>query len=254
MKLTNHSSIFLSIIFIVLILFSCQTTYHPVQAEFDRYRLNGENNTEGAPEIESLIAPYKSEVSSQMNEVIADIPQTLVKDRPESTLGNWMADAIGKYAEKTTGEKIDLSICNYGGVRIAELAKGELTVGNVYELMPFDNYVVTMVVEGKILIKILERIADYGGWPVSSELEMTIGGDHIIEAKLNSQSIDPVGQYRIALSDYLANGGDGLSFLSHLPKNNLNVYYRDALINIARSEKTITAKLEGRIKTNNHDQ
>lgn len=233
----------------VLMVSACHPTLHLSSADYHRYEIGQDSlrNSTGT-EIDQLIEPYKSQLDEEMNVVIGTVPKTLSKEKIESTLGNWIADAIAQYVNSKTNRPVDLAICNYGGVRIPEIAAGPLTVGKIYELMPFDNYVVTMELDGEVLRKLLRRIADYGGWPVSSGLRMEVRNGRVTKAQLNGQPISPGQTYFIALSDYLANGGDKLDFLADLPFDNLNTYYRDALIEAAKNQSKIVAEIEGRIK------
>lgn len=240
-------SFFLSVSFILL-LWGCHTSRHLVSADYQRYKIDSDTlHTPGGDEISLLIAPYQSQLNDQMETIIGWITHPLRKGKTESTLGNWTADAIAEYTEKVTGRTVDLSICNYGGIRVPMIPAGPLKVGHIYELMPFDNYVVTMELSGKTLIKLLKIIADYGGWPVSSSLKMEIVNGKISKALIHGSQILPQKTYFVVLSDYLANGGDRLDFLISIPRNNLGVYYRDALIEVAKNQKEITAEIEGRI-------
>lgn len=227
----------------------CHTPVHLRSADYHRYEIvQDTQHTLLGLEISQLIEPYKAQLDAEMNMVIGTVPVPLYKDRVESTLGNWTADAIASYVEGATGKTVDLAICNYGGIRIPELPAGPLTTGKIYELMPFDNYIVTMNLKGSVLLRLLHRIADYRGWPVSGALRLEVVNERVAKAVLHGTPIQEDQEYFVALSDYLAEGGDQLDFLNDLPRTNLNVYYRDALIEVAKKQKEITADLEGRIK------
>lgn len=236
------------VVFLLFLLWSCHTPRYVTSADYHRYEINQDTlSLSAGKDIDQLIAPYKVQIDEKMNVVVANLPRPLKKQKTESTLGNWMADAIAEFVQKETGREVDLAICNYGGVRIPMLPAGSLTVGDIYELMPFDNYLVTMELKGSTLLQLLKQIAAYGGWPVSGSLRLEIQGNHIRKALIHKEPISPDKTYFVALSDYLANGGDRLDFLTELPHKNLNVYYRDALIETAKRQKEIIASIEGRI-------
>lgn len=227
----------------------CHAPRNLLSADYHRYEIAQDTlHTPLGLEISQLIEPYKAQLDAEMNTVIGTVPKTLYKDRVESTLGNWTADAIATYVEGETGKTVDLAICNYGGIRIPELSAGPLTTGKIYELMPFDNYVVTMNLKGTVLLRLLQRIADYRGWPVSGALRLEVVNERVAKAVIHGSPVQADQEYFVALSDYLAEGGDQLDFLSELPRTNLNIYYRDALIEVAKQQNEITADLEGRIK------
>ena len=97
-----------------------------------------------------MIEPYKSTLDVQMNEVIGTVSQEMTKKKPESTLGNWYADAMIAGTKKE-GYPVDFAISNYGGLRVPYISAGPLTRGEIYELCPFDNLLVIVDVPGDIL-------------------------------------------------------------------------------------------------------
>lgn len=246
----NFSTYFILSIFFLLS--GCKPYAHLSQVQFENYAVaDTKVDADEVKAINDIIEPYRIQEGKEMNTVIATVPKTMTKQFVESTIGNWVGDAMDEYVETNTGQTMDLSICNYFGIRISQLVAGDLRVGQIYELMPFDNFLVTMEIDGHTMLKILEVIASNNGWPVSKQLSMTISDGHILSATLNGQAIDENGIYRIALSDYLANGGSNLSFLKDLPYHNTGVYLRDAFIEIAQKRGVVSAELEGRIKKEN---
>ena len=165
--------------FWVLILFgtvnSCTTSYR-VNSVKDSYLRIDPKLDSGSNTIDSIINPYKTGLDKIMNEEIG-YSDGLTISKPESTLGNWVADALKKNAEQETNMNIAFAVQNYGGIRIKEIPKGPVTLSKIYELMPFDNYLAIMEVDGKIVAEFLDRLAKYGRWPVSSSLKFRIEGE-----------------------------------------------------------------------------
>ena len=58
------------------------------------YKNITESVGEKDPDTEALIAPYRDELRASMDEVIGILEVDLVKERPESNMGNWIADPI----------------------------------------------------------------------------------------------------------------------------------------------------------------
>src|SRR6478609_4376489 len=77
--------------------------------------------------------------------------------QPESGLGNLMADCMKTMAEKKFNRKVDAGFMNQFGIRTS-IPKGNITVGKIFELMPFDNLVVLQEIKGTVLKQFLERI------------------------------------------------------------------------------------------------
>lgn len=200
--------------------------------------------------IDSMIYPYREHLDSSMNEVLVYAAKDLVKAKPESNLGNLLADACLIMAEEYSKKHVDLAILNYGGIRVPSINKGSVSLGNVYELMPFDNYLVLMNLDGASIKQLLDLIALGGGWPVSG-LSFEIENAEAKNVKLAGKPLDLNKQYTIAISDYLANGGDNLELLKAFKQENTNVLLRDAFIEyfkkLAANDKMLDANVEGRI-------
>lgn len=226
---------FVSILFLTLT--SCRNTY--VVSEVAESQQKFDNNyTKEDTLIESAIAPYRTELDKSMNEVIATAQKNLTKAQPECTLGNLLADATLIIAEKYTNKKIDIGILNYGGIRVPSINKGVVTLRNVYELMPFDNYLLVLKIKGSVLQEICNVIAAKGGWPISG-FSMTIQNGTAQNIHINNEAINNDKEYTVAISDYLANGGDNLEMLKNIEQENTNILLRDAFITYF---KEITAK------------
>ena len=202
-------------------------------------------------QIDSLIYPYKAQLDSTMNAVLAICDTELTKNRPSSSLGNFFSDAIKYETEKRTGAAVDLVIINYGGIRLNMIPAGNITLGKVYELMPFDNQLVVLKIHGDTLATILDYIASQGGWPVSG-VNFTIKKNNAVNIFIGDKAFDITQTYTLAVSDYIANGGDNLSMLKNIPQQKINYLVRDALIDylkdLTKAGKKIVSNNTQRIK------
>ncbi|MFN8319527.1 MAG: 5'-nucleotidase C-terminal domain-containing protein [Saprospiraceae bacterium] len=196
----------------------------------------------------AMIRPYKVKLDEQMNEIIGYNSEELIKAKPGSNLTNWMADAMAESYERLAREKLDFVVANYGGIRINSVAGGDLTLGKLYEIMPFENALVVMDLNGDQVKLLLDRIAAYGGWPVSEGLNFEIADSTAINIMIQNKPWSATALYRIGLPDYIANGGDDCDFLKPLPRVNTGMLVRDLLINDVKRNKTLVPKREQRIK------
>lgn len=204
-----------------------------------------------APEVDmqAFVQVYKIHLDSVMNEVvgISEVPMT--KAQPESTLGNFAADA-----QLEAGRKIDnlssISVVNYGGLRIPFVGKGELTKGKIYEVMPFDNMLTIVEIPGTVLKVFCDHMAARKGWPVSG-LSFTIKDGKATGILVNGEPLKENTVYKLVTSDYIANGGDECEFLLPLNRRSSTVFLRDAMIEKARrdtkAEGGLRPKLENRV-------
>ena len=93
-----------------------------------------------------------AEVKSQRLGAIVETA-LLHRDRPESPLGNLFTDAVLQMTDA------DIAIHNvWGGIR-AEMPEGEVTYGDVYRMMPFDNRIAIIELSGADLRRVIARQA-----------------------------------------------------------------------------------------------
>ena len=239
--------IFLSVLLLSLI--ACQRSF-TVVAITDSQQKFTEDYTAIDSTMESEIAPYRDELQQSMGGLIVEASVDLPKAKPESLLGNLLADATLEMAIQYSTKPVDVGIINYGGIRVPSISKGPVSLGNVYEVMPFDNYLVVLELKGEQLRDVFNLIAQGGGWPISGA-QFVIKDEKAASIKVGEANLDLNKTYRVAISDYLANGGDHLDLLKGLPQENTNVLLRDAFIayfqQIHAQGKKLEAQIENRI-------
>jgi len=201
--------------------------------------------------ILNLIQPYKTQLDAEMNTIVGTAAIDLVKAQPESTMGNWFADLVLEQSEQLFGSKIDFAIVNQGGIRINSIPKGPVTKGKLFELMPFDNRAVVLEVPGTTVKLLFDLMAKRGGWPISKGVKYEIIEGRAVNITLQDQLIEPDKTYKIALSDYIANGGSDCSFFKSYPQKDLNINLRDMIIEYVNNQtskgKPLTTQLEQRV-------
>ena len=118
--------------------------------------------------------------------------------------------------------------------------------------MPFDNKLVMLELDGATTKKLLDRIAEKGGWPISHTLSMEIDGQTATNIKIKGQDFDINKTYTVALADYIADGGDDCFFLADGKRTDKDLLIRDIIIDHLRNkpvgEKVIVQDDTARIK------
>lgn len=197
-----------------------------------------------------MLRPYATKMNATMDEVIGFSNNTLTAKSPESALGNFLADCIKTMAEKKFGTKVDAGFINQGGIR-SYIARGNITVGKIFEIMPFDNLVVLQKLKGSVLQQFLDKTASLGGWPVSRGLTMEMKDKKAVNVIINGAPIENEKVYVIANSDYVANGGDDCEMLRKIPKMNIGYLLRNAIIEyvsaFTREKIPIAPVIENRV-------
>lgn len=181
-------------------------------------------------------------LESILNEKLGSLQTDITHDRNGglSPLGYWFADVM----RKKVGAQIGLT--NGGGVR-RSLYKGDITMKDMYEIMPFDNQIVVVKIKGKDLKKIVDHgiEADYMGDGQFAGLKVVYDPKKPYENKVLSMTLEdgtPIKDdsiYTLATNDLLVDGGDRYDFSNIVEKKDTFILIRDALVENVKANKTI---------------
>lgn len=161
----------------------------------------------------AIVDEYRQKVTEKQAPVLGIADELMEAKRPESLLFNFAADAIRWKADHLDGKPVDFAVTNAGGLRNV-FNKGNITVGDVYNVFPFENYLYLMTLTGQQCITLFEELAAAGGHCISGA-NMTITSDgKLVDAKIGGKPIEKSASYRVATIDYLAEGNDGMTVLS----------------------------------------
>ncbi|WP_420150486.1 5'-nucleotidase C-terminal domain-containing protein [Spirosoma sp.] len=202
--------------------------------------------------VANFLKPYRQGLEKTMNEVLATSTGSIEKGLPDAPLNDLLTDALLKQATQRYGKPIDCAHLNYGGIR-DNLPKGDITTGSVFEVMPFDNQLVVLTLTGDMLQQFLNHFASGHGL-VMSGIRVKIHDKQVQAVTFNNgRTLQPNETYTLALSDYIANGGDSADFLQNAVKReNINYLIRDALIDyfrqLGKAGQPITPTSDGRIR------
>ncbi|NOZ12696.1 MAG: hypothetical protein GXO69_03495 [Acidobacteria bacterium] len=195
------------------------------------------------PAIEKIIRPYREQLKKEMDTVIGKSEVNMTRGNPESLLGDFVTDVILDTARRFG--HVDFALTNNGGLR-APIYKGNITIRNIFELMPFDNRIVLAQFTGKQLEALLTEIVKRGGTPVSGITIVSTGG--IVNATVGQEKFDPNRSYTVATIDYLMHGGGNLeSMWNGKISKDTHVLLREALIAYVKKHRVIHPQIEGRI-------
>ena len=194
----------------------------------------------------AIITPYQNGIESQMNEILCVSEMEMKKGKAESLLGNFVTDLCLNYADA------HVCVMNTGGLR-STLPKGDVTRGDVYTLMPFENELVVLELNKDDYIGLLNYIVKRGGEPFSG---INIIMDKKGEILSNSWPVnfDDGEKIKVLTSDYLANGGDKMSFFKEKEQTIVGIKLRDAIIDYCSKTDTIAISIDGRIQITENEQ
>jgi len=154
--------------------------------------------------------------------VVAETAASIEGDRSvcramECEMGNLIADAM---LDRVADQGIQIAFQNSGGIR-ASIDAGEVTMGEVLTVLPFQNTLSTFQVTGAAMIDALENGASQhedgsGRFPQVSGMSFTVDlsqepGSRISDIMVGGAAIDPDAVYGVVSNNFVRNGGDGYS-------------------------------------------
>jgi 5'-nucleotidase len=204
-------------------------------------------------EFEEIIIPYRNKMEKEVNTILTYTPTTISRrdSKLESSLSNLMADMCYEQANPVflsrTGKNIDFAMFNFDGLR-SDIQKGNITVGNTFELMPFENTLLVLELSGEKMEELIQYlIAENRAHPVSKQFRLAIRkNDYLL--KINTIPFDKQKTYFVLTSDYLQGGGDSMNFFKN-PLKIVDIDYklRSAITDYFSKKDTIFTQLDGRI-------
>ena len=244
-------TLYLSILSFCFVIVACET-----ESNQQKYGFNIEINQQVLSDssIVKYYQPFKKNLEeSLMNTPISYSPETYKKNDGElnSTLSNMFADATYEMSNpvfnKMSGENIDIVLLNNGGIR-SIISKGNISEKTAFELMPFENSIVVLELNGLSIIKMIDYLRKVKLQHPISGLQITLNNDYSVnEVKINGVSIENEKKYYVATTDYLLEGGDKMYFLAETTKTtDINYKMRDILIDYFKKYDTLKLKSDNR--------
>lgn len=197
--------------------------------------------------VAALVKKYQEDVGRKLDVVIGRSVDTLTKARhKESSVGNWLTDCKRKWT------KTQIAIQNGGGVR-APLPAGPVKLRHMYEIMPFDNYVVTVNMTGAQVLDILERgVSGHIGMIQVSGVRFSYDPEapeskRVLRARVGGEPLKRDAVYSVTAPDFIVQGGDGYAFAEAKDKAFTKMLVRDVLTWCVREYSPVMAKPVDRI-------
>ena len=237
---------------VCLLLAACRPAYEVTKVEGRLVAMDSTWDARPDSAAVALLLPYVNRVDSAMRHVLGQAAVSMEAGRPESLLSNLIADVLREAAAKTLGRPADMGLVNMGGLR-SSLTRGDITLENVYEILPFENTLCVMTLKGRVLRQLFENIAVRRGEGVSGVKLVVSKDGRLLEASVDGQPVDDERTYTVATLDYLAEGNDGMYALRQAessvcpPNATLRSLFIDYVERQAKQGKAVTARMEGRI-------
>ena len=172
-------------------------------------------------QITKMIQKYEKQVAPIINRKVGEAADTLTRQQNahgESALGNLIADAQ-RWKMET-----DIAFMNPGGIR-HDIAAGDVTWGDLYNVQPFNNDLVTLKLTGDQIRRLLNqqwqegytRMLQISGLTYTWDGSKPVG-ERIVELhKLDGTPIEADAVYTVTVNAFLADGGDNFTVLTKEP-------------------------------------
>jgi 2',3'-cyclic-nucleotide 2'-phosphodiesterase (5'-nucleotidase family) len=198
--------------------------------------------------VAALLQPFADSIRSAMGKPVfharSGIPSFGLR-QGETPLGNFVADVL----RETAGA--DLALINSGGIR-APIPAGEVTVGDLWTVLPFDDRIVKVTMPGWLVRQLFDfgaRRIGQGGFPQVSGISFVIRGDRASEIEIDGKPLDSDRLYRVATNDFLYHGGDGYTIFAKAPEaEDTGVLLREAAVEFLTRHPDYPFRKESRIR------
>ncbi len=167
-------------------------------------------------DVNEMIEARKAVAEEGFDKVIAVLPKPLRRaNEGQSILGNLLCDAVA------WASNADVAFSNYGGLR-SDLEAGPLTYDKLFRFLPFGNRITVFKMSGAELDALIEdRVVGNSRGMLVSGIEVIVDKrkserDRANILSVNGNAFDPKALYKIAVSDYLAEGNSGYDRLTEI--------------------------------------
>lgn len=172
------------------------------------------------PEIVARVADLAGPIEEMKTRVVADTKAAIDGERDscrlmECAMGNLVADAM---LDRVKNQGVEIAIQNGGGLR-ASIDGGEVTMGEVISVLPFQNTLSTFEVTGATMVAALENGVSQmeevkGRFPQVAGMSFVVDpsaevGSRVSDVMVGGAPIDLEKVYGVVSNNYVRNGGDG---------------------------------------------
>jgi 5'-nucleotidase/UDP-sugar diphosphatase len=171
-------------------------------------------------DMAARIAEMGAPIEEMKTRIVASASAAIEGDRSvcrvmECEMGNLVADAM---LDRVADQGFEIAIQNGGGLR-ASISGGDVTMGDVLTVLPFQNTLATFQVTGATVVAALENGVSQmeevkGRFPQVAGMTYTVDpaaevGSRISDVMVGGAAIDLEKVYGVVSNNYVRNGGDG---------------------------------------------
>lgn len=191
------------------------------------------------PAVTAYVEDLNAQLEERFSEVVATVPMDL--DGERANVRTRVTNLSRLVCEAMTAETgADFTITNGGGIR-ASIAAGDVTLGDINNVLPFTNVVNVCEITGDQVYEALEfgysLLPEQNGAFSQSDLRVVYSGEaepgsRIVSVLLpDGTPLDRNATYTVATNDFMAAGGDGYTMFGRVVQEGrqLNEVFADYL-------------------------
>ena len=230
---------------------TCASYAQNFQYEYQMIRLTSQYDSKTDPKLQKYVNRQKARLDREMNVVVGYCDETLSSFVPASPLSNFLTDLLLEkspdYVSDTLFSQCDLSLLNFGGIRSQMLA-GNVTVGDIFSISPFDNYLTFIEIKGSELKKMFGRFREKIDNAPFSGAQLTFSAGWPSRILVQGKPLETDRVYRLVTLNFIADGGDNiLRDIQFEKKIVTNVVFRDFLIDEIKAMTQEGRHIEGKM-------
>lgn len=221
--------------------------------DYNMVRMDSTFDRDADPKLASYVLKQKHKLDLEMEVVIGSCEESMSSFAPASPLSNFLTDVLLNRGPQRIDptRSCDISMLNFGGIR-SQMSAGNVSVGDIFAISPFDNYLVLVEMKGSELLKCLKRFTEKFNAAYSGA-QITYSNGRATQIKVNGQPIDEQRIYRLITLNFIVEGGDNLlSDIAFEKVTYSEVTFRDFLIDeirmMTKEGKNIRGHMDDRAK------
>jgi 5'-nucleotidase/UDP-sugar diphosphatase len=204
-------------------------------------KVEKEHGQHASKDLRELVNKYENLLKQEMDRVVGQS----AKELPYGKRGNFIPSGFYTAEAMRYVANADLCVINSGGVKTS-IPKGNITVGDIYTAIPYDNNLVNFTLKGKEIKRTLDYLAanhdSYEGLQYAGiTFVLNLMEKRSQDIKINGEPLDLEKDYVFATTSFMANGNDcGDIFFKNVSKIDvLDIYMREAAVKYTEAMKNI---------------
>lgn len=214
--------------------------------EIKTSQININEKATSVEKIEQFINPYRNHINKDLDSILCfnPITQDKSKGKWETNIGNLFAQSTFELSNplfKREQKNIDFCILNHGGIR-SIIPQGNVTTRTAFEIMPFENSVIVVGLNANEVMELANYfLKEKKPHPLYGITIFTNEDESLAkQIEINGKPIEKNKIYYVATSDYLANGGDNMTFFKKSSiKYDLDYKLRNLFIDYFKKTDTL---------------